>query len=262
MKIEGKKILLTGASGGIGSALAVELSRAGAHLVLCGRRADSLESLRARIAHPERHVCCCFDMAKVNQAFMLELMQPLGMVDMVINNAGVGEFGWLEDQSFENIEQQVKTNLMAPIMLTHSILPLMKKPGMIVNIGSCLGAIGYPGYSVYSATKFGLRGFSESLNRELSQENISVIYIAPRATSTHFNHNIVDQMNAALGNATDTPEQVARMVLSSIEAEKIITTIGWPEKLFVYINAIFPSVVNNAIAKKINMIKQYAKSKR
>lgn len=259
MNVAGKRILITGASGGIGGAIAAVLAKAGAQLILCGRQRELLENLRARIQHSEQHICCCFDITTTDPNFILESLQSCGMVDILINNAGMGEFGWLEDQTPENITRQIMTNLTAPIMMTRMILPSIKKPGMIVNIGSCLGAIGYPGYSVYSATKFGLRGFSESLSRELAQENINVIYIAPRATDTGFNSNVVTQMNATLGNATDTPEIVARIVLSSIEAEKPITTIGWPEKLFVFINAIFPSLVSNGIAKNIKTIRQYAK---
>lgn len=259
MNVSGKRILITGASGGIGSALATVLAQAGAHLILCGRQRELLENLRTQLVHSEQHICCCFDIAATDKGFILETLQSCGMIDILINNAGTSEFGWLEDQSVESIENQINTNLTAPIMLARMILPSIKKPGMIVNIGSCLGAIGYPGYSVYSATKFGLRGFSESLNRELKSEGIKVIYVAPRTTDTGFNNNAVVEMNAALGNNSDTPAVVARIVLSSIEKEKSNTTIGWPEKLFVIINAVFPPLVTKSIIKNIELIKEYAK---
>jgi short-subunit dehydrogenase len=263
MKLQDKRVLLTGATGGIGSALAHQLAEAGAQVVLCGRQLESLEALRVTLPHPQKHISCCFDVAVSSPETIFEAINACGAVDILINNAGCGYFSWLENQSVENITQQINTNLVAPILLTKTLLPIMKRPGMIVNIGSCLGAIGYPGYSIYSATKFGLRGFSESLARELCTEELSVIYIAPRATATDFNDSIVNEFNKTIGNAVDSPDVVARHVIKCIINEKSTSTIGFPESVFVKINAIFPSIVTSAITGKINTIKQFAlKSKK
>lgn len=258
MKLQDKRVLLTGATGGIGSALANQLATAGAQVVLCGRQLEALEVLRATLPHPQNHISCCFDVVASSSESIFEMINSCGTIDILINNAGCGYFSWLENQSVENITQQINTNLAAPILLTKTILPIIKHPGMIVNIGSCLGAIGYPGYSVYSATKFGLRGFSESLARELCTEEISVIYIAPRATATDFNDSIVNDFNKTMGNAVDSPDVVARHVIECIINEKSTSTIGFPERVFVKINAIFPSIVTRAITGKINIIKQFA----
>lgn len=84
-------------------------------------------------------------------------------LDVLINSAGCNQFAWLEDQSGEQVTRQLLLNIEAPIQLTRALLPRLRKPAVIMNIGSSLGAIGYAGYSVYCASKFALRGFSESL---------------------------------------------------------------------------------------------------
>lgn len=258
MNLQGKRVLLTGAAGGIGAALAQQLAKNQAQLVLCGRNWESLEALRISLPNSQKHISCCFDVVASSPESIFEVVNSCGAIDILINNAGYGYFSWLENQSIENITQQINTNLMAPILLTKIVLPIMRRPGMVVNMGSCLGAIGYPGYSVYSASKFGLRGFSESLSRELHAEEISVIYIAPRATDTTFNNSFVRDLNKALGNKVDSPELVAQHVINCIMNNKSNYAVGFPENLFVKINAIFPSVVTNAIANKIDTIKKFA----
>jgi len=185
-------------------------------------------------------------------------------IDMLINNAGISDFAPLEEQQPETICQMIHTNLLAPILLTQSLLPLLKmaRAGMVINIGSTFGTIGYPGFSAYSATKFGLRGFTEALRRELGDSTISVRYLSPRATRTDMNSDIVNEMNCALGNATDTPEQVAVALKLLITGKKQSLYLGWPEKLFVRINSLFPSLVDGAIAKQLSTILAFARRAR
>ena len=98
---------------------------------------------------------------------------------MLINSAGCNQFAWLEDQSSEQVTRQLLLNVEAPIQLTRALLPRLRKPAIIMNIGSSLGAIGFAGYSVYCASKFAMRGFSESLGRELEGTGIKVLHFAP-----------------------------------------------------------------------------------
>ncbi|MDY6949446.1 MAG: SDR family NAD(P)-dependent oxidoreductase [Pseudomonadota bacterium] len=128
----------------------------------------------------------------------------------------------------------------------------------IVNIGSVLGTIGFAGNSVYCATKFGLRGFSEALRRELADTGIKVHYFAPRATRTAFNSDLVDDMNDALGNASDEPADVARSIVRALQADRLEYVIGWPEKFFARLNALLPRLVDMALRPKLPTIRKFA----
>jgi len=153
-------------------------------------------------------------------------------------------------------------NLVVPIQLCQSLLPLLEAQpeAAIVNIGSTFGSIGHPGFSTYCATKFGLRGFTESLRRELADTSVKVFYIAPRATKTDMNSKAVVELNRELGNAMDEPAIVVNEVIRLLKTRRAGDYfLGWPEKLFVRINGLLPRVVDNAIGKQLAAIKRLAR---
>ncbi|KXU81833.1 SDR family oxidoreductase [Aeromonas enteropelogenes] len=260
MQLEGKRVLLTGASGGIGEELAQELAAQGAHLLLNGRRGPALERLRKSLPHPERHQVLIADLGSSQERAKL-LQHPLleEGIDVLINNAGCNQFAWLEDQSSEQVERQLRLNIEAPIQLTRTLLPQMRKPGIIMNVGSSFGSIGYPGYSVYCASKFALRGFSEALGRELEGSGIKVLHFAPRATRTRLNSEAAYEMNAELGTHTDSPQEVAEEAVIALCNETRRRWLGWPEQLFVRLNALLPGIVDKALAKQLPIIERYAR---
>lgn len=260
MKLEGKLVLLTGASGGIGEALAQELAAQGAHLLLHGRRASALERLRKELPHPERHQTVIADLGSPQERAKLLLHPALDEgLDVLINNAGCNQFAWLEDQSSEQVERQLLLNVEAPIQLTRMLLPRLRKPAVIMNVGSSFGAIGYAGYSVYCASKFALRGFSEALGRELEGTGIQVLHFAPRATRTRLNSEAAYEMNAELGTHTDSPQDVAEEAVIALCNETRRSWLGWPEKLFVRLNGLLPGLVDRALAKQKPIIERYAR---
>ncbi|WOX51475.1 SDR family oxidoreductase [Aeromonas sp. CD] len=260
MKLEGKLVLLTGASGGIGEALAQELAAQGAHLLLHGRRASALERLRKELPHPERHQTVIADLGSPQERAKLLQHPALDEgLDVLINNAGCNQFAWLEDQSSEQVERQLLLNVEAPIQLTRMLLPRLRKPAVIMNVGSSFGAIGYAGYSVYCASKFALRGFSEALGRELEGTGIQVLHFAPRATRTRLNSEAAYEMNAELGTHTDSPQDVAEEAVIALCNETRRSWLGWPEKLFVRLNGLLPSLVDRALAKQKPIIERYAR---
>jgi short-subunit dehydrogenase len=120
------------------------------------------------------------------------------------------------------------------------------------------GAIAYPGHTVYSATKFALRGFSEALRRELTGTSVRVHYLAPRATRTRFNSSEVESLNERFGIAMDPPERVAAALLDLLERDRIEAVLGWPERFFARLNALLPRLVDRALAKQIPIIRQHA----
>ncbi|MGR1196705.1 SDR family oxidoreductase [Aeromonas hydrophila] len=260
MKLEGKLVLLTGASGGIGEALAQELAAQGAHLLLHGRRASALERLRKELPHPERHQTVIADLGSPQERAKLLQHPALDEgLDVLINNAGCNQFAWLEDQSSEQVERQLLLNVEAPIQLTRMLLPRLRKPAVIMNVGSSFGAIGYAGYSVYCASKFALRGFSEALGRELEGTGIQVLHFAPRATRTRLNSEAAYEMNAKLGTHTDSPQDVAEEAVIALCNETRRSWLGWPEKLFVRLNGLLPGLVDRALAKQKPIIERYAR---
>ncbi|NME01346.1 SDR family oxidoreductase [Aeromonas sp. DNRA1] len=260
MKLEGKLVLLTGASGGIGEALAQELAAQGARLLLHGRRASALERLRKELPHPERHQMVIADLGSPQERAKLLQHPALDEgLDVLINNAGCNQFAWLEDQSSEQVERQLLLNVEAPIQLTRMLLPRLRKPAVIMNVGSSFGAIGYAGYSVYCASKFALRGFSEALGRELEGTGIQVLHFAPRATRTRLNSEAAYEMNAELGTHTDSPQDVAEEAVIALCNETRRSWLGWPEKLFVRLNGLLPGLVDRALAKQKPIIERYAR---
>ncbi len=146
------------------------------------------------------------------------------------------------------------------MLLVRALLAtLSKRPqAAIVNVGSVFGAIGYPGNAAYSAAKFGLRGFSEALRRELSGSTVRVLHVAPRTTRTAINSRAVEALNLELGVAIDSPETVAAWIRERLDRELADGTLGWPERLFVKLNALLPRLVDGALRKQMPAIKRHA----
>ena len=254
-----KTILLTGATGGIGSAIAMCLSERGARLVLIGRDDKTLSQLNQKLGG--HHLDCVADMSTQagRDAIITFCENEVRKIDVVVNNAGMSHFALFESMDTELIERIIHTNLISQMLLCQALLPLLNTfpKSEIINVGSTFGSIGYPGFSVYCASKFGLRGFSEALNRELSDSNIAIRYFAPRATKTALNTDKVVEMNKALATSMDSPEQVAQAFITFLGNTQHRAYLGWPEKLFVRLNGLLPTVVDQAITKKLKVIKRY-----
>ena len=129
---------------------------------------------------------------------------------------------------------------------------------LLLFVGSTFGAIGYPGFAPYSASKFGLRGFAEALRRELADTGIRVLHVAPRATRTAMNADAVVAMNAALGVAMDSPQHVAAQIVQALRDETPECALGWPEKFFAHLNRLLPGVVDRALRKQLPTVKRFA----
>lgn len=262
MNLENKRVLVTGAGGGIGRELVVALLDEGAYVLLTGRDRGALASVVKHHPERERSVVFAADITSASDRARLcdFALRWRGGIDILVNNAAVSEFTFLEAQSAESVDTAIATNLTAPIDLCRRLLPRLQlsDEAHIVNIGSVFGSIGFAGNSVYSATKFGLRGFSEALRRELADTNVRVHYFAPRATRTAFNSALVDDLNEALGNEADDPAEVARHIVRAVCDGKLESVIGWPEKLFVRLNALLPRLIDMALLQKLTTIRDFA----
>lgn len=266
MDIRDKVIVLTGASGGIGRAIAEALGSQGARLILVARDEQKLLRLLDEL-QGDGHMAIPTDLGTDDGRHrVLEACRGVSQdgISLLINSAGVNEFGLFEGLSQAAIRNLIEINLLSPILLCQDLLPLLRQQNEshIINIGSTFGSIGYPGFAAYCASKFGLRGFTEALRRELADTKTRVSYVAPRATRTDLNSDVVVAMNDALGTAMDDPSLVAGEVMRTI-ANRAETDnyIGWPEKLFIRVNALLPGIVDNNLRKDLPIIQRFAKSK-
>ncbi|MEZ5458518.1 MAG: SDR family oxidoreductase [Steroidobacteraceae bacterium] len=263
--IAARRILLTGAAGGIGIAIARELSQRGAAVLLTGRDAARLQRLAGELGeHRDRIDARAADLAtEAGRASLVDFASRWrGGVDALINNAGINDLALLDTQDAAQIDRMIDTNLRAPIHLCRALLPQLRHTNRadIINVGSVFGSIGYPGYAVYSATKFAMRGFTEALHRELAGSTVRAHYLAPRATRTRMNAGAADRLNAELGTAVDEPAVVAKAVCRMLEAPRPFAVLGWPEKLFARLNAVMPRLVDGALIKQLPAIRRHASS--
>ena len=265
MELKGASVLLTGASGGIGRALAKELALRGARLGLVGRNATSLQDVIdiVRCAGSET-VSIVADIGTTDGRHVA--VQAMGKsfngTDILINNAGVTAFADFSTQDEAEIECIVRTNLLAPMTLTRSILSTMQIAGRgkIVNIGSTFGSIGFAWFASYSASKFGLRGFSEALRRELAGSGIDVLYAAPRAVKTALNTEAVNRMAEHVKMNMDEPAWVAGKIVTALANDKKDIYIGFPESLFARINSVLPRLIDRALHKQNKDSKKFISS--
>jgi short-subunit dehydrogenase len=212
--LNGARVLLTGASGGIGNAIARALHQRGASLAITGRRVDALETLKAELG--DRVDVLLADLCK--QEDVEGLPARAGTVDVLVANAGLPGSGDLASFSPEQIDRAIDVNLRAPMQLTRALLPGMieRRSGHVVFVSSLAGKVPAAGSTVYSATKFGLRGFGDSLHDELHGTGVGATTVFPGFISDAgmFADSGV-KLPAAVG--TKPPEKVADAVLAGIE---------------------------------------------
>lgn len=218
VELRGRRALLTGATGGLGRAIAESLAEHGAELVLTSRRERELAELAAAIPG-EGHRSIVADLAV--DAAADRLAADAGEVDVLVANAGLPGGGRLERRTSEEVEQALRVNLTAPIHLAHALLPKMRErgSGQLVFIASLQSKAALPRSSLYSATKFGLRGFALSLRQDLAGTGVGVSVVLPgfvRDAGMFADSGA----KAPLGLGTVSPRQVADAVADAVERDR------------------------------------------
>ena len=255
--LAGKRILLTGAGGGIGSMIVRQLTELKATVLMVDVSKPALQALATETGQPFK-ICDLGDAAS-RKDLLSWVSDSFGGLDALVQCAGVMAFGLHDAQSDEQIERLIRINLVAPMQLTRALIPQLENSTapVIVNLGSVFGHIGFPGFSLYSASKFGLHGYTEALRRELADSPIRVAWVSPRATRTAMNAGIVEELNAELKVNTDGPETVAAEVVRAIARPVRDKVLGFPEKLFARINQVFPGMVDGSLIKQLPVIRKY-----
>jgi len=271
MQLKHSRILLTGATGGLGQALAHALAAQGANLLLTGRDATRLNTCAAALQGKTAviHTLCADLTRPEDVARVAEAARVFG-VNVLINNAGINAFNLYEDEDWQTIEQVMTTNLIAPMQLTHALLPWLKNnsaphnpAAAVVFIGSTFGSLPFPAFAAYSSAKAGLRGFSQALRRELTQTSamarpVAVIYIAPRTIATALNSTAVNALNQAMGNVADSPEHVADQIVAALLRDRSELHLGFPERFFAWLNGCAPALIDLALRRQLTTIKHHA----
>jgi short-subunit dehydrogenase len=236
-----KRIILTGGSGGLGELTAAALVRAGAEVIVLSRRSgpERVRHFQADLSSPQGIAGACEIIGRE---------EP----DILINMAGVQHFGPAEAQSLDALCGSFNVNLVAPVALCRACLPAMRRrnSGQIVNIGSILGSIACAHFASYSSAKAGLRAFSEALRRELVDTAIAVTYVAPRAVRTRMVTPELQAYAELVGMSIDRPDNVAARIVAAVRRRDKDVYIGFPERVFVRLNAMFPRLVDVAVARR------------
>lgn len=256
IELQGARILITGASAGIGRATAVALSRAGARLVVGARRRERLEALAAELA-PAPVFPLDLDVADPDSCarFVAEGLRLLGGVDVLVNNAGVGQWMAVRDTPPELFDRLLRTNVQGPFLLTRAVLPHLEaqRRGAIVQVSSALAHRALPNMAVYSATKAFLHRFSEGLRVEVRRRGVDVIVVSPGIVESEFAGAAIrpgggGERGRPRGAA---PETVARAIVAGLRAKRAPREL-FPQRqglLLRTLNPHLPGLLDRAFAR-------------
>lgn len=248
-----KKVLVTGASSGIGHALALGLVRRGAHVLATARRSDRLEALAkqaSELGSNQATTClqwyACDLTVPSDRTALIEWVQThASVLDGLINNAGAGAIGPFEQASEERLRKVMEIDFFAPVELTRALLPSLRsaKQSFVMNVGSVLGHVGVPNKSEYCAAKFAMRGWHESLRCELRGSAVRMLMASPSTTRTEFFESLVDTPQGvpsrSLGSMST--EEVAEQILRSIPRHRRDSILSLGGKFLVWAHRLAPS---------------------
>jgi NADP-dependent 3-hydroxy acid dehydrogenase YdfG len=233
--LEGRVALVTGASSGIGAATALSLAGAGARVALAARRAERLQELVERVHHSGGEATAIqVDVAKQASAeqMVVSAVERFGKLDILVNNAGVMPLAEFATSDPEDWRRMIDVNLLGLLYTTRAALPHLKRAGggHIVNVSSVAGRIGFPTGAVYSATKFGVVGFSEALRRETLAQKTRVTVIEPGAVATELVDHVTDEASRA---RVQEWQAKMRQLQSGDIAAAILYAVSQPDRVCV-----------------------------
>ncbi len=264
MELQGKVVVVTGASMGIGEALAKEFAEAGANVVLSARDLARLEAARGRVGHTERTSVCACDVSKSADirrllAFTLERFQR---VDVWINNAGFGLLDSVATASMDEIRRLFDTNLFGAIECLQVVVPVMKKQGAgtVINISSVAGHISVPYSGIYSASKHALNAIGRAARMELQGTGVNVLTVCPGYIATDFAVNAIKgnerkRLGAAARRGIGA-ERVARATLRGYVAGKREIVVPWKDHVSIKLFQLAPRFIERVMTGMLRPAEQ------
>ncbi len=252
-RLEGKVVLITGASMGIGKALAHAFAAEGARIALAARSLDKLEALSGSL--PTESIALRTDISQPLEASRMiqATVERFGRLDILINNAGVGMIGAMENLIPADVEKLLATNCLGPLCAMQAAIPVMRGQGggQIINIGSVASLLPVPGIGIYSGTKFALRALSDALRLELKKDGIHVLLVCPGRVENDFSRN-------AFRSASHRPfsrirgitnERVAREVVRASLRRKRMIVVPAYLRIFVWFRALAPALFDSLMQR-------------
>ncbi|MDX3774822.1 SDR family oxidoreductase [Chromatiaceae bacterium AAb-1] len=258
--VQDKVIWITGASGGIGEALARKLAARGAKLILSARRQAELERVLASLPNPERHLLLPLDITDSNAvtAAIAEIQATTGKLDWLINNAGISQRALIMDTTSETDRRIMEIDYFAQVNLTRTVLPLMlqQQSGQLVFVSSVAGLVGTQYRGSYSAAKAALHLWANSARAELWHQGIRVAVVFPGFVKTDVSVNALTGDGSALGsmddaqaNAMTADEFAEKTVTALLAGKEYIVVGGFKEKLAAWLSRLSPALLYRAIRK-------------
>ncbi|VTR94377.1 short-chain dehydrogenase : Oxidoreductase, short-chain dehydrogenase/reductase family protein OS=uncultured planctomycete GN=HGMM_F13D05C11 PE=3 SV=1: adh_short [Gemmata massiliana] len=260
-ELAGKRAILTGASGGIGRAIATALAKAGTRIALAGRNTDKLNELAASIRSAGGEAIAVHaDVTKTDdrQHLVESAVSAFGGIDLLVNNAGVGSWGHFADSTEAICRTVMEVNFFAPIELTRLAVPHLMRGNQpaLVNVTSMCGRKGMPAWPEYSASKFALVGMSEAWRGEFERFDIDVLTIVPGMTNSGFDRNWLRNDGKADLRFQEgmTPEYLAAKIIGAIQKNRTETVLGSEAKRLLRFNRYFPRLTNWLLARKVKKL--------
>ena len=248
---KGKTVWITGASSGIGEALAREFARQGANLILSARNAESLERVAADCGGTVHIVPLDLGNADALPAAVDKAIRMAGSIDILVNNGGISQRSLAKDTHLSVDRQLIEVNLLGTIALSKALLPhfLERGGGHYVVLSSLMGKFGAPLRSAYAAAKHGLHGFFDTLRAECWRENVKVTLVCPGYIQTNISINALTgdgsrqgTMDEATGKGM-TPETLARKIISAVSRDKKEVYFGGFEVVAIYLKRFVPGLL-------------------
>jgi short-subunit dehydrogenase len=259
--LHGRRVLITGASSGIGRCLAEQAARAGARVALAARSADKLDELAHGLtAGGAEALALPADLASDadRRQLLRTVEERFGGLDVLINNAGVGSFGHFADGTEAILRQVMEVNFFAPAELTRLAVPLLTRGTRpaVVNVASMCGRRALPAWSEYSASKFALVGLSEALRAELARFDVDVLLVLPGLTRSDLRRHLLRNtgrytIDFDRGMA---PEEVAAGILRALARNRTETVLGRDARWMLRVNRWFPRLVNCLLARRVRQL--------
>lgn len=254
MNFNNKTIWITGASSGIGKALALALSTYDCQLILSSRRKEALEMVKQQCKNPERIAVLPFDLADYEhmQPIALEAIQCFGTIDILINNGGISQRSLIIDTDFSVDKKLMNIDYLGTISLTKALLPhfVERQSGLFVTVTSLMGKFSSPYRSGYCAAKHALHGFFDALRLEHDKDHIKVTLICPGFINTNVARNALTGDGSQQQTQDETTQkglnvdEFAKRMLKAIEKEKFEAYIGKKEVLGVYLKRFLPKFLH------------------